>query len=80
MKAFNIHFGEEQMEELRRRIDCTRLPKPLNDGAWALGTDGDYKVAWMGMLCLIPLLQSLMRFDLKSWFSRVVMLLEKSPV
>ena len=42
MKAFNIHFGEEQMEELRRRIDCTRLPKPLNDGAWALGTDGDY--------------------------------------
>lgn len=42
MKEFRIDFGEEQMEELRQRIGCTRWPRALNDGSWILGTDSDY--------------------------------------
>lgn len=42
MKEFRIHFDEEQIEELRRRISNTRPAKPLNDGSWCLGTDGAY--------------------------------------
>lgn len=42
MKAFSIHFEEEQLEELRRRIGCTRLPEPWNGGQWAWGTDSAY--------------------------------------
>ncbi len=42
IKEFNIHFDEEQIEDLRRRIDCTRFPKALKDGNWNLGMDDDY--------------------------------------
>lgn len=42
MKEFRIQFGEAQMEYLRQRIGCTRLPTPWDDGQWTLGTDGAY--------------------------------------
>lgn len=42
MKEFSIHFDEKQFEELRRRISYTRLPKPVEEESWALGTDNDY--------------------------------------
>ena len=42
MEEFRIHFTEEQMEDLRRRIGHTRLPKALNAENWSLGTDDDY--------------------------------------
>lgn len=51
MKKFNIHFGEEQMEELRRRISYTRLPRVLNTGNWALGTSSDYLSALLHYWC-----------------------------
>lgn len=42
MKEFLIHFGEEQIENLRQRISYTRWPgvTPFKD--WCLGTDSDY--------------------------------------
>lgn len=42
MKEFSIHFGEKQIEDLRSRIDKTRLPRELNDENWNLGVKGDY--------------------------------------
>ena len=42
MKEFSIHFDEGQMEDLRRRIGCTRLPKAFHGGNWNLGMDDDY--------------------------------------
>ena len=45
MKEFRIAFGEERMDDLRRRIGGTRLPKALNDENWSLGTDRDYLTA-----------------------------------
>ena len=42
MKDFCIDFGEEQMDDLRRRISCTRFPRPWNNENWTLGTDSDY--------------------------------------
>ena len=48
MKKFSIHFDEGQIEDLRRRIDCTRLPEMPEDGNWALGTDGGYLRSLLG--------------------------------
>ena len=42
MQEFNIHFDEEQLDNLHRRIDCTRLPKMLSDQTWSLGINDDY--------------------------------------
>ena len=42
MKEFSIHFGEDEIGELRQRIRYTRLPKMLSNGDWSLGTDSDY--------------------------------------
>lgn len=42
MEKFRIHFEEEQLDNLRRRIEGARLPKGPNIGDWRLGTDGDY--------------------------------------
>lgn len=42
IKEFHIDFGEERMDELRRRLGSTRLPRALNGGNWLLGTDSDY--------------------------------------
>lgn len=42
MEEFRIHFDERQIEELRSRINRTRLPKELNDRNWKLGTEVDY--------------------------------------
>lgn len=42
IRKFSIHFGEQQMEELRQRITNTRLPREVKDGNWRFGTDGDY--------------------------------------
>ena len=42
MRKFSIHFSEEQLDDLRRRIDCTRLPRELKDKDWRFGTDGGY--------------------------------------
>ena len=51
MKEFSIHFGEERMEDLRRRIGCTRLPKALNGRDWRLGTDDDYLQSLLEYWC-----------------------------
>ena len=48
MRKFSIHFDEEQIEDLHRRIDCTRLPELLEGGNWALGTDGGYLRSLLG--------------------------------
>lgn len=42
MEEFSIHFGGEQMEDLRQRISRTRLPDTWNNGDWMLGTDSGY--------------------------------------
>ena len=42
MKEFHIHFDDAQMDDLRRRIDATRLPDARNADGWKLGTDGEY--------------------------------------
>ena len=42
MEEFRIHFSEDQMEDLRRRIGQTRLPEALNAESWRLGTDDGY--------------------------------------
>lgn len=42
MKEFKIHFDEERMEDLRRRIGCTRLPKAFKARNWNLGIDDNY--------------------------------------
>ena len=41
MREFSIRFDNEQLDDLRRRIDATRLPKAWDDSAWEFGTDGD---------------------------------------
>lgn len=51
MKEFSIHFGEERMEDLRRRIGCTRLPKALNGRDWRLGTDDGYLQSLLEYWC-----------------------------
>lgn len=42
MKEFKIHFDEKEIENLRNRIENTRLPKILTSDDWTLGTDFDY--------------------------------------
>ena len=51
MKEFCIDFGEEQMEKLRQRIGCTRLPRTLNEGNWSLGTDSNYLQTLLDYWC-----------------------------
>lgn len=41
-KEFRIHFGEEQMDDLRRRISGTRLPRAWDGADWEMGTEGGY--------------------------------------
>ncbi|MDE7244704.1 MAG: epoxide hydrolase [Oscillospiraceae bacterium] len=38
----SIHFEEKQIEDLRNRICCTRVPKALKSGNWELGVDDEY--------------------------------------
>ena len=42
MEKFRIHFTEEQMDDLRRRIGHTRPPEALKTENWSLGVDDDY--------------------------------------
>lgn len=42
MTGFCIHFEDEQLEDLRRRIGCTRLPESWEGRDWNLGMDDDY--------------------------------------
>ena len=42
MEKFRIHFTEEQMVDLRRRIGHTRLPEALKAENWSLGMDDNY--------------------------------------
>lgn len=51
MKEFQIHFDEEQLHDLRRRIGRTRLPAALKDGNWNFGTDGDYLQSLLAYWC-----------------------------
>ena len=41
-KEFTIDFGENEIEELNKRIRGTRLPAISSGGDWSLGTDSDY--------------------------------------
>ena len=45
LKEFYIHFDEKQLNDLRFRIDSTRLPDALKNETWDLGTDGNYLTA-----------------------------------
>lgn len=51
MKEFNIHFDEAQIEDLRRRIVGTRLPKALKGESWNLGMDDDYLSSLLEYWC-----------------------------
>ena len=42
MKDFKIHFEDAQMEDLRRRIADTRLPRAFRSGSWDWGMDDGY--------------------------------------
>lgn len=42
MEPFHIHFCEDQMDDLRRRIGQTRLPRTFQGEAWRFGTDEGY--------------------------------------
>ncbi len=38
-----IHFDEEDLADLRRRLECSRLPEAIDGAAWAYGID----LAWL---------------------------------
>lgn len=42
LKEFHIHFNEKELNNLRSRLDSTRLPSALKSETWDLGTDSDY--------------------------------------
>lgn len=42
MREFQIHFEEEGLEDLRRRIGGTRFPREWDGRDWALGMDDGY--------------------------------------
>ena len=42
MKEFSVDFDEKQLDDLRRRIAETRLPRTWDNSGWEYGTDGDY--------------------------------------
>jgi len=37
-RPFRIDIANQELEELRRRLDATRLPTPINDEGWGDGT------------------------------------------
>lgn len=51
MKEFNIHFDEKQIENLRCRIGCTRLPNTLKSENWNLGIADDYLSSLLEYWC-----------------------------
>ena len=42
MKKFRIHFEQEKFDDLRRRLEHTRLPCPFPGGPWEFGGDDGY--------------------------------------
>lgn len=42
MNEFNIRFAEQQLDDLRRRLDMARLPQAWRGAGWSYGTDSDY--------------------------------------
>ena len=42
MKEFRIDFSNNQLDDLRRRLDTARPPQPWNGALWDYGTDSDY--------------------------------------
>ena len=42
MKSFRIHFAEQEIGFLQKRIRSSRLPLIDSDGDWSLGTNGAY--------------------------------------
>lgn len=42
VQAFSIHFAEEEIEELHRRIALTRFPREIEDRHWMFGSDRGY--------------------------------------
>jgi pimeloyl-ACP methyl ester carboxylesterase len=47
VRDFTIHVGDDEMDDLRRRLAATRWPRSHHGDAWAQGTD----VAWLRALC-----------------------------
>ena len=41
MEEFQIHFSEEQWDDLRHRLDGARLPKIWEGAGWSFGTERD---------------------------------------
>ena len=39
MKEFRIHFEQEQFDDLRRRLERTRLPRPFLGEGWEFGVE-----------------------------------------
>lgn len=39
MKEFRIHFEQEQFDDLRRRLERTRLPRPFPGEGWEFGVE-----------------------------------------
>ena len=46
-RDFTIHIEDEELDDLRRRLELTRWPKPIEGVRWEQGTD----IAWMRDLC-----------------------------
>lgn len=44
MKEFKIQFSENQIDELRKRIACTRLPPAFHQNNWERGTNTEYLI------------------------------------
>ena len=42
MEPFRIHFQEQQLDDLRRRLASTRRPQPWSSAGWNFGTDANY--------------------------------------
>ena len=51
LKEFYIHFDEKQLNDLRFRIDSTRLPYALKNETWDLGTNGNYLTTLLNYWC-----------------------------
>ena len=51
LKEFHIHFGNDEIEALRRRIRTARFPIEAGSNRWNFGTDGDYLRSLLNYWC-----------------------------
>jgi hypothetical protein len=47
VRDFSIAVPDEQLDDLRRRSEATRWPRPPYGAGWNLGTD----IVWLQSLC-----------------------------